>query len=95
MANYHVYILTNKRKTVLYIGVCNNLKRRLYEHQQGKLLNAFSKRYGCQFLIYYERFEDINQAIGREKELKKWRRDKKEALIEKTNPNWDFLNDEV
>ena len=93
--NYHVYILTNKNKTVLYIGVTNNLKVRLYQHSKESNKTSFSYRYKTHFLIYFEHFLNIEQAIAREKQLKKWSRKKKEFLINLTNPNWDFLNDEI
>lgn len=92
--NYFVYIITNINKTVLYIGVTNDLRRRLYEHKNG-LVEGFTKKYNCFYLLYYEHFTHINHAIKREKELKGWRRDKKEFLINELNPDWKFLNDEV
>jgi putative endonuclease len=79
---------------VLYIGVTNNLKKRVFEHQSGKLV-GFSKKYNCHFLIFYEHFTNINHAINREKELKKWRREKKDHLISEFNPGWKFLNEEI
>lgn len=94
--NYYVYILTNKAKTVLYIGVTNNLKERLYYHNNPEAHSkSFSHKYNCRFLIYYELYFDIETAIKREKQLKKWNRDKKEWLIDLKNPNWNFLNDEI
>lgn len=96
MNNYFVYILTNINKTVLYIGVTNSLKRRLYEHKEVvKSTPSFTQKYNVFYLIYFERFQDINQAIERETVLKKWSRKKKEALINEFNPEWRFLNDEV
>ncbi len=94
--NYFVYILTNKNKTVLYIGVTNNLERRIFEHEsnQGAKLK-FTAKYNCIHLIYFEKFGNIDQAIEREAELKKWRREKKNNLINLANPNWDFLNEEI
>jgi len=92
--NYFVYFVTNKNKTVLYIGVTNDLQRRVYEHEHG-LIAGFTQKYNCHFLIYYEHFQDINDAISREKELKKWRRDKKENLINEFNMDWKFLNSEI
>jgi len=92
--NYFVYMVTNKNKTVLCIGVTNDLQRRLYEHESG-LLSGFTKKYNCHFLIYYEHFQNIEDAITREKELKKWRREKKEKLINEFNSDWRFLNTEV
>jgi putative endonuclease len=94
--NYFVYITTNPAKTVLYIGVTNNLKRRLLEHQQNKgKATTFAGKYFCYNLIYFERFDFINHAIDRETQLKKWSRTKKEWLICQENPNWNFLNDEI
>jgi putative endonuclease len=87
-----VYILTNKAKTTLYIGVTNDLSRRLYEHRNGLgSLNSFTEKYKCHFLVYFEEYATPKEAIVREKELKKWRREKKNKLIETINPNWDFL----
>jgi len=85
-----VYILTNESKTSLYIGVTNNLSRRLQEHIEGNG-GEFTARYKVHFLIYYEEFTDINLAIEREKQLKKWSRNKKETLIRAMNPNMDFI----
>lgn len=95
--NYYVYILTNESKTALYIGVTNNLGSRLFYHKDFSSSNkmSFVKRYKCFFLIYYERFDDITNAISREKQLKKWSRKKKEILIHRINPNWDFLNETI
>ena len=94
--NYYVYILTNKTKTVLYTGVTNNLKDRLYFHSNPEAHSkAFTTKYKCFYLIYYEHFLDINVAIKREKQIKGWSRDKKEILILDFNPNWNFLNDEI
>jgi putative endonuclease len=90
---YYIYIVTNQNKTVLYIGVTNNLSRRLKEHFEGKI-PGFTQLYKCRYLIYYELFQFIDQAIAREKELKSWRREKKEILIEKFNPDRNFLNDQ-
>jgi putative endonuclease len=92
--NYFVYIVTNKNKTVLYIGVTNDLQRRIYEHEN-ELLLGFTQKYNCHFLVYYEHFQNIEDAITREKELKKWRREKKENLIIESNPEWRFLNNEI
>jgi len=94
--NYYVYILTNKSKTVLYIGVTNNLEERLYFHRYPEAISkAFTTRYKVYYLIYFEHFMDINIAIAREKELKGWRREKKERLINSFNPSWKFLNDDI
>jgi putative endonuclease len=91
-----VYIITNPDKSVLYAGVTNDLSRRLYEHKGNKgNKNTFAGKYYCYQLVYYEHFSHIDHAIEREKEIKKWRREKKNLLIESENPNWRFLNDDV
>jgi putative endonuclease len=77
----------------LYVGVTNNLEKRTYEHKH-KLIEGFSKRYGCDKLVYYEHYTNINTVIAREKQLKKWSRKKKEQLIKKQNPHWDDLSEE-
>jgi putative endonuclease len=95
---YSVYMLTNFTKTVLYIGVTNNLEQRLVEHyldSQNPLSNKFTARYKAIYLLYYETYKYVNDAIAREKELKKWRREKKDKLIETMNPGRFFLNKEL
>lgn len=94
--NYYIYITTNSQKTVLYIGVTNDLRQRLYTHTQnsGKP-DTFAGRYFCYNLVYYEHFSNIENAIARETELKTWRREKKIALIDAFNPGWRFLNKEI
>jgi putative endonuclease len=94
--NYFIYITTNPAKTVLYIGVTNDLKRRLFEHQENKgKINSFAGKFYCYNLLYYEHFTNIEHAIEREKQLKNWSRKKKEDLIKRENPNGYFLNNEV
>ena len=94
--NYYVYILTNKAKTVLYTGVTNNLKERLYYHTHPDALSkAFTTKYRCYYLLYWEHFSDVETAIQREKQIKGWRREKKDALISSLNPDWKFLNREI
>ena len=94
--NYYVYILTNKIKTVLYTGVTNNLKQRLYSHKNPEAnTTAFTAKYNVFYLIYYEHFKDVEEAIKREKQIKGWRRDKKERLISKFNAQWNFLDNEI
>ncbi|MCR4032273.1 MULTISPECIES: GIY-YIG nuclease family protein [Flavobacterium] len=90
---YFIYILTNKAKSVFYIGVTNNLKKRLLEHKENILLdkNTFASKYNVEFLVYYEKFTWIQEAIAREKELKGWRREKKITLIKTMNPDLEFL----
>ena len=93
--NYFVYILTNAdRHTVLYIGITNNLERRASEHSLG-LGSAFTRQYNTHKLLYFEAYPDPTSAIAREKQLKRWRRTKKEALIAKRNPEWRNLFDEM
>lgn len=86
MNTYFVYILSNRHRTVYYTGVTNNLARRLYEHTH-HLVKGFTDRYNCTELLYYEASPDVNAAIAREKQLKKWSRIKKLALIETLNPD--------
>jgi putative endonuclease len=90
-----VYIITNKNNTTLYIGVTSNLPKRILEHKQKKYKNSFSARYNLDKLIYFEQFQMIGDAIGREKQLKAGSRAKKEALINTSNPNWDDLFEEI
>jgi putative endonuclease len=90
----YVYILTNKNKTTLYIGVTNDLCRRIYQHKNHLIKNSFTDRYNLEYCIYYEYFDYFDLAIHREKELKKWNRNKKEGLINKVNPEWKVLVDE-
>ena len=86
---YYIYILSSYSR-VLYVGVTNDLIKRVYEHKQG-LVKGFTKRYKIQYLIYYEVTGSIESAIAREKQLKNWRREKKEMLILKMNPKWKDL----
>jgi len=87
---FYVYILASKSR-VLYIGVTNNLERRLFEHRQ-KLTTGFTKKYNVTRLVYYELFENIRDAIAREKQIKAWRREKKVTLIDEMNPGWIELS---
>src|SRR5690554_4027892 len=86
-----VYIMTNKNRTTLYIGVTNDLCRRIYEHKNHLMKGSFTDKYNLEFCIYYEEFPWFNLAIQREKELKKWNRQKKEDLINRKNPDWKVL----
>ena len=87
---YFVYILTNQTDKVMYIGVTNDLSRRLYEHKSEQI-EGFTKRYHVNKLVYFEEYTEINDAIAREKQLKRWIRAKKNNLVETKNPNWkDF-----
>jgi putative endonuclease len=90
MAEYYVYIMANRSRT-LYTGVTNNLQRRVYEHKQ-KLVEGFTKKYNITRLVYYESTNDINAAIAREKQIKGWLRSKKVSLIESINPDWGDLS---
>ena len=94
MAGGFVYILTNKPNGILYIGVTSDLPRRAYEHRNA-LVEGFSKRYGLKRLVWFERHDDIRQAIQREKTMKHWPRAWKARLINKMNPGWDHLFDLV
>ena len=92
--SYYVYILTNRIGGTLYIGVTNDLVRRVYEHKSGAA-ESFTKRHDVNWLVYFECFDEIEQAIHREKRLKKWPRAWKISLIEKDNPNWIDLYPEI
>ena len=91
---YYVYILASKKNGTLYIGVTNNLIRRVYEHKF-ELFEGFTKKYHIKILVYFEQYRDIADAIIREKRLKKWRREWKIALIEQNNPLWNNLYDNL
>jgi len=94
--NYYTYILTNYNKTVLYTGVTNDIKKRLYEHYFGiNQESSFTSKYKCYYLLWYERHQYVNHAIDREKEIKGWTRAKKINLIEQENLNWTFLNNDI
>jgi len=86
--------MTNKKNGTLYIGVTNNLMKRVYEHKNN-LVEGFTKKYGLHRLVYYKQTEDVKSAIQREKKLKTWQRQWKIELIEKMNPDWNDLYDEL
>jgi putative endonuclease len=90
MKNYWVYMITNFNNTTLYIGVTNNLQRRIYEHKN-KLYKGFSEKYNLTKCIYCEETNQIDEAIAREKQLKGWTRKKKNDLINSVNPQWNDL----
>jgi putative endonuclease len=90
MGNYWVYILASAKNGTLYIGVTNDLERRVYEHKLG-LIPGFTQKYKVERLVYFETTNDAYEALAREKQLKKWKRDWKLSLIESVNPNWDDL----
>jgi putative endonuclease len=88
---YSVYIVSSRSGT-LYIGITNSICRRALQHKRGEV-EGFASKYGCNRLVYYEGFDDVHKAIGREKQLKGWTRAKKIALIESKNPRWEDLAD--
>ena len=88
--HFYVYILTSNNGNAMYIGVTNSLPRRISEHQNG-LIDGFTKTYHVHKLVYYESFSDVQYAIAREKQLKGWRRARKNELIEGVNPTWQDL----
>ena len=88
-----IYILSSEKKT-LYIGIANDLVRRVWEHREG-FVEGFTKKYDIKQLVYYEVTDDVDSAIAREKQLKNWRREKKELLIQKMNPNWQDLYETI
>lgn len=88
---YYVYLLASKRNGTLYIGITNNLIRRVFEHKHN-LVEGFTSKYGVHMLVHYEETENIESALQREKQLKKWNRKWKLELIEKVNPEWKDLS---
>lgn len=90
MKQYYVYILAGKRNGTLYIGVTNNLTRRVYEHKNN-IFDGFTKQHNVKTLVYYEKYDDIQKAITREKQMKKWNRQWKMRLIDHFNPEWKDL----
>ena len=93
MNEYYVYILSNFTNTTLYVGVTNDLKRRLFEHKN-KMLPGFTEKYNVDKLVYFEKVTDVKSAIQREKNLKKWKRIWKDELIKKFNPTYKDLSSE-
>jgi len=93
MQKSYVYIMSNKYRTVLYIGVTANIERRIREHKTGEG-SVFTKKYNCHHLVYYEEYNDIRIAIAREKQLKNWNRIWKEDLIKKMNPEMKDISEE-
>jgi putative endonuclease len=88
--HYYIYVLTNWNNRVIYIGVTNDLERRVFEHKN-KLVKGFTEKYNVNNLVYFEETGDVNAALAREKEIKKWRREKKDALVTNSNPQWTEL----
>ncbi len=91
MKAFYVYMMTNRSRVVLYTGITNSLMRRVSQHQNSEI-EGFTKSYEINRLVYYECFNDPRDAIAREKEIKGWRRNKKNALVETMNPNWADLS---
>ncbi len=90
---YFVYLLTNKNKTVLYAGVTNSLEKRVWQHKR-HAIRGFTGRYNCDRLVYFESFDEINEAIAREKQIKGWSRAKKSAIVSSENREWRDLAEE-
>ena len=90
----YIYMMTNASNNVLYVGVTNDLSRRVAEHAEGRG-SIFTHKYNCGKLVYFEVFSDIEQAIAREKRLKNWRREWKNKLVESINPDWHDLGPEI
>ena len=90
----YIYILTNKRNGTIYAGVTSNLEKRTYEHKNN-LIDGFTKKYSTHNLVYFEEDSDIKMAIEREKQIKSWSRKKKLLLLEKINPTWRDLSEEI
>src|SRR3981081_1121607 len=91
---FYVYMVTNRSRVVLYTGVTNSLEVRLWFHANAGA-KSFNKRERADRLVYFEEYDNPNDAIGREKEIKKWRREKKNALVETLNPRWDDLSSQL
>ncbi len=94
MKSYFVYILASKKDGVLYVGVTSNLERRIWEHRNN-VVEGFTSEYHVHVLVYYEQTENVMSALEREKQLKRWRREKKVWLIEKVNPDWEDLYEKL
>jgi putative endonuclease len=92
--HYYVYLLTNWNNKVMYVGITNDLVRRLYEHKN-KLVSGFTKKYNVHKLVYFEETSDVISALAREKEIKKWRREKKNKLVLSVNPGWNDLSERL
>ena len=85
---YYIYLMSNWNNNVLYTGVTNNLERRVYQHKN-KLIKGFTEKYNVNKLVYFEQTTDVDAAITREKQIKQWRREKKNRLVESMNKNWE------
>ena len=93
--NYYVYILSNNHKNVIYTGVTNDLRKRIYEHKNHLDKNSFTARYNVENLVYYEITTNVEAAIAREKQIKSWNRKRKDKLICSKNPNWMDLYESI
>jgi putative endonuclease len=91
MESFFVYLMTNNNNNVMYVGMTNDLERRVSEHKS-KLIKGFTEKYNVTKLVYFEETGDVTAAIAREKEIKKWRREKKNALVVNMNPDWKDLS---
>ena len=91
MKKSYVYFMSSYDSTILYVGVTNDIERRAYEHKTSLNINSFTSKYKCFKLVWFEEHTDISVAINREKQLKNWKREWKEALIKESNPDWDDL----
>jgi len=94
MKDYYVYIMASKKDGVLYVGVTDDLKRRVFEHKNS-MVEGFTKKYFVKKLVYFEQTNDTKSAIYREKQIKRWKRDWKIEMIEKINPRWRDLYNEI
>ena len=94
MKSYYVYMMANKHNNVLYIGVTNDLVRRVYEHKN-RLVEGFTKKYNCHKLVWFDETNDVSVAITQEKRMKKWKRSYKENLINAMNPGWRDLSEDM
>jgi putative endonuclease len=92
--NYFVYLLTNWNNKVMYVGMTNDLVRRVYEHKT-KAVKGFTKKYNVHKLVHFEETSDVTAALAREKEIKKWRREKKNTLVNRANPKWRDLAEDL
>jgi len=90
---YYIYLLTNWNNKVMYVGVTNNLQRRIFEHKE-KSMKGFTEKYNVHKLVYFEQTSNVEAALNREKEIKKWRREKKNRLVENANPFWRDLSED-
>ncbi|HOT19794.1 MAG TPA: GIY-YIG nuclease family protein [Spirochaetota bacterium] len=94
MNKYYIYMITNRNNNVLFIGVTNDLKRRVFEHRE-KLVEGFSSKYNCSKLVWYEQTNNIGSAILREKQMKKWKREYNNNIINEMNPEWNDLYETI